>query len=142
MFDTQVAEPWFTPSFPPLAIFYGTLDHLVLGAPLVARIRSSEPSGALSSRLPSSLTDMRVNNSQIDEDGCAGELRAPRHAPRRERGRGLLPRDPRDDRGHARPLVASTPYPTEAALNASAKPNCTTTKEPLEYLCHCPLPLR
>ncbi|KAL8280822.1 hypothetical protein RQP46_006826 [Phenoliferia psychrophenolica] len=43
MFDTRVTEPWFTPSFPPLAIFYGTLDYLVLGRPLVERIRSNEP---------------------------------------------------------------------------------------------------
>ncbi|GAA6038415.1 hypothetical protein JCM8097_007637 [Rhodosporidiobolus ruineniae] len=43
VFDTTVTEPWFPPSFPPLAIFYGTLDTLVLGKPLVERIRSHEP---------------------------------------------------------------------------------------------------
>lgn len=43
MFDTTAREPWFPASFPPLAIFYGTLDTLVLGKPLVERIRSHEP---------------------------------------------------------------------------------------------------
>lgn len=42
IFDTQSAEPWFPASFPPLAIFYGTLDTLVLGKPLVTRIRERE----------------------------------------------------------------------------------------------------
>lgn len=41
--DTETREPWFPPSFPPLAIFYGTLDTLVLGKPLVERIRAHEP---------------------------------------------------------------------------------------------------
>lgn len=43
MFDTRSSEPWFPASFPPLAVFYGTLDTLVLGKPLVERIRSHEP---------------------------------------------------------------------------------------------------
>ncbi|GAA5909956.1 hypothetical protein JCM5296_002544 [Sporobolomyces johnsonii] len=43
VFDTTATEPWFPPSFPPLAVFYGTLDTLVLGKPLVERIRSHEP---------------------------------------------------------------------------------------------------
>ncbi|GAA6061982.1 hypothetical protein JCM10212_005226 [Sporobolomyces blumeae] len=43
MFDTRATEPWFPASFPPLAVFYGTLDNLVLGKPLVERIRSHEP---------------------------------------------------------------------------------------------------
>ncbi|TNY22584.1 Alpha/Beta hydrolase protein [Rhodotorula diobovata] len=42
-FDTTTTEPWFPPSMPPLAIFYGTLDTLVLGKPLIERIRSHEP---------------------------------------------------------------------------------------------------
>ncbi|BGP10093.1 cholesterol esterase [Rhodotorula toruloides] len=44
VFDTRTTEPWFPASMPPLAIFYGTLDTLVLGKPLVERIRSHEPS--------------------------------------------------------------------------------------------------
>jgi pimeloyl-ACP methyl ester carboxylesterase len=43
VFDTQTQEPWFPRSFPPLAIIYGTADGLVLGKPLVERIRASEP---------------------------------------------------------------------------------------------------
>ncbi|BGP42182.1 cholesterol esterase [Rhodotorula kratochvilovae] len=43
VFDTTTHEPWFPPSMPPLAIFYGTLDTLVLGKPLIERIRSHEP---------------------------------------------------------------------------------------------------
>ncbi|KAM0790644.1 hypothetical protein ACM66B_004505 [Microbotryomycetes sp. NB124-2] len=43
VFDTQTREPWFPRSFPPLAIFYGTRDMLVLGKPLVERIRQHEP---------------------------------------------------------------------------------------------------
>ncbi|GAA5940671.1 uncharacterized protein JCM15063_006319 [Sporobolomyces koalae] len=43
MFDTRSNEPWFPASFPPLAVFYGTLDNLVLGKPLVERLRSHEP---------------------------------------------------------------------------------------------------
>lgn len=43
IFDTTTTEPWFPPSFPPCAIFYGTLDTLVLGKPLVERIRQHEP---------------------------------------------------------------------------------------------------
>lgn len=43
VFDTRTTEPWFPASMPPLAIFYGTLDTLVLGKPLVERIRSHEP---------------------------------------------------------------------------------------------------
>lgn len=43
IFDLSIREPWFPASFPPLAIFYGTTDYLVLGKPLVDRIRSSEP---------------------------------------------------------------------------------------------------
>lgn len=31
MFDVNVQTPWFPPGFPPLAIFYGTMDYLVLG---------------------------------------------------------------------------------------------------------------
>lgn len=42
IFDTESADPWFPASFPPLAIFYGTLDTLVLGKPLVTRIRERE----------------------------------------------------------------------------------------------------
>ncbi|KAK4052430.1 cholesterol esterase [Microbotryomycetes sp. JL201] len=42
IFDTQTREPWFPRSFPPLAIFYGTRDMLVLGKPLVERIRQHE----------------------------------------------------------------------------------------------------
>jgi lysosomal acid lipase/cholesteryl ester hydrolase len=44
IFNTTITtEPWFPRSFPPLAIFYGTLDTLVLGKPLVERIRAHEP---------------------------------------------------------------------------------------------------
>ncbi|KDE09404.1 hypothetical protein MVLG_00310 [Microbotryum lychnidis-dioicae p1A1 Lamole] len=43
IFNTHSAEPWFPRSFPPLAIFYGTADTLVLGKPLVERIREYEP---------------------------------------------------------------------------------------------------
>lgn len=43
IFDTTTSEPWFPRSFPPLAIIYGTQDFLVLGKPLVERIRTSEP---------------------------------------------------------------------------------------------------
>jgi lysosomal acid lipase/cholesteryl ester hydrolase len=43
IFDTSIQEPWFPQSFPPLAIYYGTLDYLVLGKPLVQRIRDNEP---------------------------------------------------------------------------------------------------
>ena len=43
LFDTTITEPWFPRSFPPLAVFYGTLDTLVLGLPLVERIRKHEP---------------------------------------------------------------------------------------------------
>ena len=61
MFNTQVSEPWFTESFPPLAIFYGTLDYLVLGRPLVERIRSSEPDGASHALLCSPEADAYIN---------------------------------------------------------------------------------
>lgn len=43
IFDTETREPWFPASFPPLAIIYGLDDTLVLGKPLVERIRQSEP---------------------------------------------------------------------------------------------------
>lgn len=43
IFDTSESQPWFPASFPPLAIFYGTRDTLVLGKPLVERIRNNEP---------------------------------------------------------------------------------------------------
>ncbi|KAM0755767.1 alpha/beta-hydrolase [Meredithblackwellia eburnea MCA 4105] len=43
IFDSSVSEPWFPNTFPPLAVFYGTLDTLVLGRPLVDRLRQSEP---------------------------------------------------------------------------------------------------
>ncbi|ORY70769.1 Alpha/Beta hydrolase protein [Leucosporidium creatinivorum] len=43
IFDTTTTEPWFPASFPPCAIVYGTLDTLVLGKPLVERIRQHEP---------------------------------------------------------------------------------------------------
>lgn len=43
IFDTTTTEPWFPPSFPPCAVFYGTLDTLVLGKPLVERLRQHEP---------------------------------------------------------------------------------------------------
>lgn len=43
IFDTETREPWFPASFPPLAIFYGLEDTLVLGRPLVERIRNNEP---------------------------------------------------------------------------------------------------
>ena len=36
-------EPWFPASLPRLAIFYGEMDTLVKGAPLVERIRDFEP---------------------------------------------------------------------------------------------------
>jgi len=38
-----VREPWFPASLPRLAIFYGEMDTLVKGAPLVERIRDFEP---------------------------------------------------------------------------------------------------
>ena len=43
IFETETREPWFPASFPPLAIFYGLDDTLVLGRPLVERIRQHEP---------------------------------------------------------------------------------------------------
>ncbi|KAI5477011.1 lysosomal acid lipase/cholesteryl ester hydrolase [Pseudohyphozyma bogoriensis] len=42
IFDTSIDTPWFPKSFPPLMISYGTLDTLVLGKPLVERIRARE----------------------------------------------------------------------------------------------------
>jgi lysosomal acid lipase/cholesteryl ester hydrolase len=52
IFDLSIREPWFPLSFPPLAIFYGTTDTLVLGKPLVDRIRSSEPNVRLLKAVP------------------------------------------------------------------------------------------
>lgn len=43
VFDTSIDQPWFPASFPPLAIYYGDIDYLVLGKPLVDRITRSEP---------------------------------------------------------------------------------------------------
>lgn len=44
IFDTSITnEPWFPASFPPLAVYYGTMDYLVLGKPLVERMRNHEP---------------------------------------------------------------------------------------------------
>lgn len=42
IFHTETDEPWFPNSFPPLAVYYGTLDYLVLGKPLVERLKSYE----------------------------------------------------------------------------------------------------
>lgn len=52
VFDTSAREPWFPAAFPPLAIYYGTTDTLVLGKPLVERLRGSEPNVRLLKAVP------------------------------------------------------------------------------------------
>ena len=42
MFDPRITQPWFPPSFPPLTVAYGSIDHLVLGKPLVDRLMAYE----------------------------------------------------------------------------------------------------
>ena len=42
IFDPRISEPWFPASFPPHSIFYGDIDYLVLGKPLVQRIQRIE----------------------------------------------------------------------------------------------------
>ncbi|EPQ30144.1 uncharacterized protein PFL1_02261 [Pseudozyma flocculosa PF-1] len=42
IFDPRITEPWFGRRFPPHSIFYGDIDHLVLGKPLVQRIQRYE----------------------------------------------------------------------------------------------------
>ena len=37
VFDPRLRRPWFPPTFPPLTIAYGTIDHLVGGKPLLDR---------------------------------------------------------------------------------------------------------
>ena len=48
IFDPQYKQPWFPftdpkRKFPPHAVFYGTADTLVIGRPLVERLREYEP---------------------------------------------------------------------------------------------------
>ncbi|KAH8921157.1 alpha/beta-hydrolase [Atractiella rhizophila] len=43
IFKTDHLEPWWDHNFPPLMIAYGKLDTLVLGEPLVQRIKEREP---------------------------------------------------------------------------------------------------
>lgn len=42
IFDPRVQEPWFPRTFPRHSIYYGNLDFLVLGKPLVQRIERNE----------------------------------------------------------------------------------------------------
>jgi len=42
VFDPRITQPWFPPSFPPLTVAYGSIDHLVLGKPLVDRLMAYE----------------------------------------------------------------------------------------------------
>lgn len=42
IFDPQIQEPWFPRTFPRHSIYYGNLDFLVLGKPLVQRIERNE----------------------------------------------------------------------------------------------------
>ena len=42
IFDPRITEPWFPRTFPPHSIYYGDIDHLVLGKPLVQRIQRYE----------------------------------------------------------------------------------------------------
>lgn len=42
MFNTNMREPWFPPSFPPLTVIYGTHDDLVLGKPFEERLMRYE----------------------------------------------------------------------------------------------------
>lgn len=42
VFDPRITRPWFPVSFPPLTVAYGTIDHLVLGKPLVDRLLTYE----------------------------------------------------------------------------------------------------
>ncbi|KAJ1579453.1 hypothetical protein NDA11_006978 [Ustilago hordei] len=42
IFDPRISDPWFPASFPPHSIFYGDIDYLVLGKPLVQRIQRIE----------------------------------------------------------------------------------------------------
>ncbi|GAA93799.1 uncharacterized protein L969DRAFT_84752 [Mixia osmundae IAM 14324] len=43
IFDQQSPEPWFPPTIPPVAIWWGDIDTLVSGKPLLDRIKASEP---------------------------------------------------------------------------------------------------
>ena len=42
VFDPRLRRPWFPPTFPPLTIAYGTIDHLVVGKPLIDRLLAYE----------------------------------------------------------------------------------------------------
>ncbi|PWN46755.1 alpha/beta-hydrolase [Violaceomyces palustris] len=42
IFNMNDQNPWFPRTFPPHSIFYGDIDYLVLGKPLVERIRKNE----------------------------------------------------------------------------------------------------
>lgn len=42
VFDPRITQPWFPPSFPPLTVAYGTIDHLVLGKQLIDRLMTYE----------------------------------------------------------------------------------------------------
>ncbi|TKY84509.1 hypothetical protein EX895_006410 [Sporisorium graminicola] len=43
IFDPRITEPWFPRTFPPHSLFYGDIDYLVLGKPMVQRIQRYEP---------------------------------------------------------------------------------------------------
>ncbi|KAE8228429.1 hypothetical protein CF326_g6637 [Tilletia indica] len=42
IFDPRITQPWFPSTFPPHSIWYGNIDLLVLGKPLVERIQRFE----------------------------------------------------------------------------------------------------
>ncbi|KAN0060730.1 cholesterol esterase [Thecaphora frezii] len=42
IFDPRITQPWFGRRFPPHSVFYGDIDYLVLGKPLVQRIQKYE----------------------------------------------------------------------------------------------------
>lgn len=42
VFDPRLRRPWFPPTFPPLTVAYGTIDHLVVGKPLIDRLLAYE----------------------------------------------------------------------------------------------------
>ena len=42
IFDPRMQDPWFSRSFPPHSMYYGTVDYLVLGKPLAQRLQANE----------------------------------------------------------------------------------------------------
>jgi len=42
IFDPRITDPWFPRSFPPHSVYYGNIDYLVLGKPLIQRIQNHE----------------------------------------------------------------------------------------------------